>query len=83
MNRRSLLKGLGAILVGGGLPTPSPALPKSSETVLEGFGMAPIKEEGATIAFDRVNTANFARALWPGLKKRFEDNYKNNEMFKL
>lgn len=75
MNRRKFLKGL----VGGTVlaPVALKLLPAARTAETIGFGLAPVKAEGAVIAYDSVAGANFAKALWPGIAAWWEKAYKD------
>lgn len=75
MNRRKFLKGL----VGGTVlaPVALKLLPAAKAVETAGFGLAPIKAEGAVIAYDSAVGANFAKALWPGVCAWWEAAYKD------
>lgn len=75
MNRRKFLKGL----VGGTVlaPIALKLLPAVKPAASVGFGLAPIKAEGAVIAYDSAAGANFAKALWPGVRAWWETAYRD------
>lgn len=94
MKRRTFLQALGALFSGG---VALPALPKpsiASRAILRApSGMVWADSGLKTRALaeslretkERVITSNFQRALWPGVNKWFEAEYKNipDEMSKL
>lgn len=80
MKRRGFLQLFGkAAAAVAALPVVGTAVAKPERVVTmgnsmgktEGFGLAQVKREGSSVAYD----ANFQKALWPGIKKRFGDEY--------
>ena len=46
------------------------------------FGLAQVKLEGATAAYDTsgiITTGNFQKAIWPGIDKFFNETYAEHE----
>ena len=85
MKRRGFLQALAGLVAGPAVPTlpQAKALPAKPpvtrvnclDAEISSFGLAAVKEEGKAVAYD----ANFSRALWTGIKRFYDNVYKETK----